>query len=288
VAGLESSRKRRSERVHVRLQLNVRGIDAAGAAFVEQAHTVQVNRGGAVIRIQRQLAPGAKLVLARPGTEGQPEEAAVRIVDRMGSDPDGERYSVAFEGSGTRLWGISFSHPAGNAEAIVRLLLECSRCDGREVAWLDGMQLQDLESARMVARACSTCGAPTLWRHAPEELSESRPPATPPASPSPADKRKKRIASRVNVCLRRAGSVDEVAVCEDLSVGGLCFRSRKRFAKGERVEVAVPYIKGISNIFVPARIVHVTEVPEGGIYRHGAAYLRAPEEASHESSEPDG
>jgi hypothetical protein len=171
-----------------------------------------------------------------------------------------------------------------NSEGVVRLLLICGRCDGREVAFLDEKQLEDFEAMRVVARDCATCGSSTLWRQAPEEMAEQRPAESRDSAQTVEERRKKRIPSHVNVCVRLPGSADEIAVCEDLSVGGLCFRSRKLFPKGARVEVAVPYVKGVSNIFVPARIVHVTEVPTAGIFRHGAAYIALPEDEARESS----
>ena len=272
--------RRQSERVHVKLRVGVRGADAAGAEFVEQTQTVHVNRGGALIRLARQLAPGAKLVLTRPDVTGKPVEAAARVVERLGSDANGCSYSVAFEEPGANLWGIAFPDPRESQGGIARLLLECIRCGSHEVACLDERQLEDLESMRTVARACRACVAPTLWKHAPEEISELFPPPASPETGEVIRPRKKRISSRVNACIRRPGFADEIAVCENLSAGGLCFRSRRPFPQGERVDVALPYIKGASNIFVPAKIVHVSKVFAAGIFRHGAEYITADDLAS--------
>jgi hypothetical protein len=69
-----------------------------------------------------------------------------------------------------------------------------------------------------------------------------------------------------------------VAVCEDLSKGGLAFRSRNQYPEGSRVEVAVPFTPGSSAIFVPIRIVFSVAIPSAGLFKHGAAYLRTPSE----------
>jgi hypothetical protein len=67
-----------------------------------------------------------------------------------------------------------------------------------------------------------------------------------------------------------------------MSRGGLCFRTRQRYSENDILEVAVPYTKGAANIFVPARVIYVQEVPSAGLHRHGAAYLRATSEENSE------
>src|SRR5262249_45474744 len=86
-----------------------------------------------------------------------------------------------------------------------------------------------------------------------------------------------RVKARVLACIRRRGFQEEVAVCEDLSKGGIAFRSRNHYPEGSRAEVAVPFTPGSSAIFVPIRIVFSQAIPSAGLFRHGAAYLKRPE-----------
>ena len=72
------------------------------------------------------------------------------------------------------------------------------------------------------------------------------------------------------------GFQEEIAVCEDLSKGGISFRSRNQYEEGSRVEVAVPYTPGSGAIFVPIRIVFSQPISTAGLFRHGAAYIRPP------------
>ena len=83
------------------------------------------------------------------------------------------------------------------------------------------------------------------------------------------------VEAEVHELLRR-GFQEEIAVCEDLSKGGLSFRSRNQYAEGSRVEVAVPFTPGAGAIFVPIRIVFSQSIPTAGLYRHGAAYIKPP------------
>jgi hypothetical protein len=72
---------------------------------------------------------------------------------------------------------------------------------------------------------------------------------------------------------------DEVVSTENISPGGLCVRSIRRYRVGTPVEVAFPYTKGGANIFVAARIEHVNEFPGEKAFLYGLAYI-SPQEAS--------
>src|SRR5260370_1301071 len=84
-----------------------------------------------------------------------------------------------------------------------------------------------------------------------------------------------RIKARILACIRRRGFQEEVAVCEDLSKGGLSFRSRNQYPEGPRVEVAVPFTPGAGAIFFPIRIVFSQSITSARLYRHGAEIGRA-------------
>ena len=78
--------------------------------------------------------------------------------------------------------------------------------------------------------------------------------------------------------LRRAAIIahgDDVVTCEDVSRGGLCFKSRKPYAERFKVEVAAPYTPGMQNFFTPAEIVHVQELKDEKKFRCGVAYLKS-------------
>src|SRR6516225_4723952 len=90
-------------------------------------------------------------------------------------------------------------------------------------------------------------------------------------------KNRTRVKARVLACIRRRGFQEEVVVCEDLSKGGISFRSRNQYAEGSRLEVAVPYTPGAGAIFVPIRIVFSQRITSAGLFRHGAAYVRPPD-----------
>jgi hypothetical protein len=164
-----------------------------------------------------------------------------------------------------------------------------------------------------IVRFCKQCGDSTLWKRAPEAADEPTvlvaagrdttiassaqtttaaskqlaPPAqtastlTTPQEPNatPAaslDNRRKYARTKVNykACVRRSGFADDVVTCEDMSKGGICFRSRKQYFVRSNIEVAVPYSPGGNAIFVPAEIAWVVEITKDKLYRCGVAYRR--------------
>ena len=103
---------------------------------------------------------------------------------------------------------------------------------------------------------------------------------TPPAGEKPAAPRaNRRKHPRVKVaysaCVRHPGRGDDVVQCEDMSKGGLRFKSRQRYYAQTLIEVAVPYQPGQPAIFVPAQIVFAEELPEQRLFRCGVQYLKS-------------
>jgi hypothetical protein len=158
--------------------------------------------------------------------------------------------------------------------------MECSFCQRREVVYLNELELKSFEARRCIARVCAHCDAPSIWIEAVSDVPQDGVTPKPGASDekSPPRRNRTRIKARVLACIRRRGFQEEVAVCEDLSKGGLSFRSRNHYPEGTRLEVAVPFTPGAGAIFVPIRIVFSQAVASAGLYRHGAAYIKAPGE----------
>jgi hypothetical protein len=73
--------------------------------------------------------------------------------------------------------------------------------------------------------------------------------------------------------VRHAERGEEFVQCEDVSRGGLRFKSTSRYMEQALIEVAAPYSSGQAAIFVAARIVFVQELPEQNLFRYGVQYL---------------
>jgi len=121
---------------------------------------------------------------------------------------------------------------------------------------------------------------PVAPRASATEGAREEAPAATPVKPAVAAKtqenRRKHARTRVNykACVRRADAPDDVVACEDMSRGGLRFKSSKKYFEKALIQVAVPYTPGDQAIFVSAQIVYVQELPEQKLYRCGVMYLR--------------
>jgi len=93
----------------------------------------------------------------------------------------------------------------------------------------------------------------------------------------PLDNRRKHPRTKVSykASIRRSGFTDDIVTCEDMSKGGLCFRSRKQYFQGTDIEVAVPYSPGANAIYVAAQIAWVVEITKDKLYKCGVSYRRS-------------
>jgi hypothetical protein len=270
---------RQSDRVSLRLQVQASWLAHDGTTIQQPAQTLLVSRNGGVIRLQEKLFTGQELTLQRQLEGDQTKCVRARIVAEIDREPEGFIYAIAILEPRADFWDIDFPAPHKAEEALARLLMECSFCQRREVVYLNEMELKSFEIRKCVARLCKHCDSPSIWIEAQSDSDGTD--ALP--SRSAAEERviprrnRTRVKARVLACIRRRGFQEEVAVCEDLSKGGISFRSRNHYPEGTRLEVAVPYTPGAGAIFVPIRIVFSQPIASAGLFRHGAAYLRPPE-----------
>ena len=270
---------RQSDRVRFRMPVEASWVSSAGATVTQNAETLLVSRNGGVLRLTEKLSMGQELHLRRSLDGDQWKNTRARVVAEIDQDPPNHFiYAVHILDPRADFWDIEFPAPHKGEEALARLLMECSFCQRREVVYLNELQLKSFEVRKCIARVCKLCDSPSIWI---ESQSEIRDPGngvpTPPVDERVIPRRNRtRIKARVLASIRHRGFQEEIAVCEDLSKGGLSFRSRNQYPEGTRLEVAVPFTPGTGAIFVPIRIVFSQAIPTAGLYRHGAAYIKPP------------
>ncbi|MHB8608287.1 MAG: PilZ domain-containing protein [Candidatus Acidiferrales bacterium] len=279
---MRSDGLRQSDRVSFRMPVEASWTTSEGAAVKHIAETMLVSRNGGVLRLEHKLVTGQELTLRR--AEGdQIKTARARVVAEIDQEPAGFLYAIHLSEPRADFWDIDFPSPHKADEALARLLMECGFCQRREVVYLNELELKSFEVRKCVARLCKHCDTPSIWIEAQSEIKTQEKGA---AKPQTVEDRviprrnRTRVKARVLACIRRRGFQEEVAVCEDLSKGGLSFRSRNEYPEGSRVEVAVPFTPGSGAIFVPIRIVFSQAIPAAGLYRHGAAYIRPPSDSA--------
>ena len=270
---------RQSDRVSLQMQVDASWSgNGSGGEKRQPAKTLMVSRNGGVICLPEKLFPGQEVTLHRTLEGDQVKTARARIVAEIDQETGGFIYAIAILEPRVDFWDIEFPAPHKAQEALARLLMECSFCQCREVVYLNEMELKSFEIRKCVARLCRRCDSPSIWVEAQSELGsmEALPGRGAGEERVIPRRNRTRVKARVLACIRRRGFQEEVALCEDLSKGGISFRSRNQYPEGSRLEVAVPYTPGAGAIFVPIRIVFSQPIA-AGLFRHGAAYLRPPE-----------
>lgn len=284
VEELEEQHVRRSSRIPKEIAILLTGCDANGKQFIEEAKTVVLSRYGAGIVSKHKLVIEQELILVHMQSN---KETDIRIVGQIGSADGSYTYGVAFLHPEVNFWGVEFPSLIGAAVTERSTSFQCTICGCREVIGQEALELDVYAIHGAILRDCKQCVRSTLWKKVSGIVLESAPPCEVPVSSGEATPSKTRPATvpeknrrkhhRIKVsftaCIRNPGSEDRLVQCENISRGGLCFKSNQRYYETARIEVAAPYSPGSPCILVPAEIVHVQELPEEGMFLCGVQYL---------------
>jgi hypothetical protein len=169
-----------------------------------------------------------------------------------------------------------------------RALLGCQVCGSRRIVHLDADELGDYNASRQISLHCDTCGKSTTWLESGQETAKQpEVPAPNPARlevavpPAIENRRKyRRVAAVIPVCIRKAGADDDVSTSLDISRGGMRLTSSRYYSVGTYIKVAVPYSSTAVNVFVDARVVHVSQASPEGVFQLGVMYLAENEPSS--------
>ena len=251
---MEPDHVRRSDRVTIEIPIEVSGADAIGMSFCDKSRTLIVSLHGAKILLSRKLAPDQEIIIRCLETG---KEGACRVVGHIAEEAEGYTYGVSFLDAEVNPWGIEFPPPSEAENAIGRVVLECSRCHTRELAYMEGYELEVLQARQSLSRRCKRCNDTSIWKKPfAQELA-------PEGSPPPPVREEEQMEM-----------VEEVVTTRNLSSNGLSFEIRKQFAEAAKVEVAVPFMPGGGNIFIPSRIFYAQHSPDSEVTLYGVAYIR--------------
>lgn len=273
---------RRSDRIPKEVAILLIGSDAQGKGFMEQTKTVVLSRHGAGIVSKHKLSVEQEMVIVQAKCN---KEAEIRVVGQIGSEDGCYAYGVAFLDPGIDFWDVEFPAATDAETSARRMVLQCSICGRREVIDPGALESDIYTIHDGILRYCKNCNSSTLWKQISGEVPDQCPvseavpvtPETPPHEPSPAPFKNRRRHVRTKVSF--TGSVrnhcfeDDMVLCENVSRGGLCFKSSKRYYETAGIEVAAPYSPGSACIRVPAQIVYVQELPDEKMFRYGVQYL---------------
>jgi len=169
------------------------------------------------------------------------------------------------------LWGIKFPELPENDRIALICLLRCNSCRTQSVVQLTAVEYELLATSERVHRRCDNCDETSMWKRVPN------PSATDAASAAGKKKEgaNRRRYSRVSVKLwgyivEGGGNEDSVPIV-DMSRDGIRFRSSVKYEAEQVVQVAVAYMAGTANIFVPGRV--VWRSGDNGEYEYGLRFM---------------
>ena len=292
---------RRSSRIPKEIAILLTGSDIEGKVFSEQTKTVLLSRHGAGIVSRYKLSAEQELILRRLDMN---KETDVRLVGQIGVEGEVYTYGVAFLDSASNFWGMKFPTPSEEEQQARVVLMECGSCQAREKVEQSDLESDVCRINEGIVRFCKNCGSSTFWKRGSEDAEEapavaemvqsrsmgwvdegeqsaSPAPVAVAAPPEPVpgarrENRRKHVRTKANfkACVRSFAHGDDIVTCEDVSRGGLCFKSRKPYSEKFKIEVAAPYTPGVQNFFTTAEIVHVEELKNEKKFRCGVAYLK--------------
>lgn len=250
---------RRSERVLLRIPIEIKGKQADGRAFKEKAYTLVINRHGARISMKNSPKPGDELSITNIQTQ---MSCQFRVVSRqdpsVGDDPE---WGIESLEPDANIWGIYFpTKGATPAEReLIDALLECSGCRSRELAQLTQVQYRTLVTKLSLGRNCAKCGAVKDWAFSFAEADADEvgptPAVEPEASSKPAGgaerRREKRLMVKLPVSIRLNSGEVIVTRTENVSKKGVCVLSDLTLKAGDRFHITV----GSNETEVAARVV---------------------------------
>ena len=209
---------------------------------------------------------------------------------------------------------MDFPMPPSPKERPLELVLECNGCNAT-VTLLNGDYEFDVCAIHGgLIRYCPECEFSTVWKRldggvvpgavarrpereakseaasgarvefGEEELARrtAKPGAAEMRTATPAlQERRQRVRAKVSYfgCVRSGQFGDDVVACTDMSRGGLAFRTNNAYLISTEVKIAVPFSPDSPNapaIYVAARVMNITELPESKMFRCGVAFLPMP------------
>lgn len=242
------SRQRRTERVKLSIPIRVMCFAGSAGDFVEDTHTILVNRDGALIALKHKVAPDDTLRIVNLENL---READFRVVGEMRLEgADFSQWGVECLEKERVLWDIDFPSPLDPGGSNAGALLECLGCRKQGLLVLSLVEVDMLESTGTLQKLCPQCGQFSSWTYADttRRPKDVRAPMQPPVTPQvgkwdgKTERRiYKRMAVKLRTLIRNAHGEEEIAKTENLSKGGLALCLKMTLSLGEFVTVICPY-----------------------------------------------
>ncbi len=235
-------------RVGIAYPIKISGTDENGQQFKDRSVTQFIMRDGITLVTQRRLAAGSEIYVE----VNRDTSRTGKVVGQSGFTKSGNVYAVAIAAEPKMLWGIHFPEVSETERLELSCVLGCSTCHAKSVVQLTVVEHEMLVASTSITRPCDGCRKHTTWKR----VADGGAVAAGPAQDKPKENRRRN--SRVPVkfwgYIVEGGNEDSVPIV-DMSRDGIRFRSRLKYEPEQVVQVAVAYMAGTANIFVPGKVV---------------------------------
>ena len=237
-------------RVGMAYPLEITGQDTSGVRFAESTHTQFIMRDGITLVTKRRLSPGSCIEIRR----SLKKLASGQVVGQTGFTKSGNVYAVKVAGDPGLLWGINFPELPEQDRVELTCLLACKACHAQAVVQLTAVEYELLAGSERVHRRCEGCGEISIWKRVPNSAGTAVGGHTGRKATGANRRRYSRVSVKLWGYIVEGGNEDSVPIV-DMSRDGIRFRSLSKYEPDQVVQVAVAYMAGTANIFVPGRVV---------------------------------
>jgi hypothetical protein len=241
-----------TERVLMKIPLEVAAKDLQGRPFTERTNTQMINRNTATLMLRHAIPPNAQMTIKNLKSG---KTCRFRVRSSSAELPHGLReWGVELLDPVPNFWGISFSNSIpGGEHDTVGSLLECSGCHCREMTKLSMAEYAAIVKENTRMRRCNWCEKETEWKFVMVE--EDAPAAAPKAQKQDAEpvvgdaeaerRRNDRRIARMPVSIRHQDGREELTVTENVSRTGICCAAKMELVAGDRVFLRLVSDQGV-------------------------------------------
>lgn len=238
------------------VRIRVYGADFSGQQFVEESWATDISAEGAHLTLTRGGIFGD--VISIKNLENGIEEE-FRLAGNTQTLADGHfAWEVEAMFPESRIWGL-LPQAVDFAKPLV-LRIGCWVCGNCRDALLTPAEHQQLLAEGMISRHCVCCGSTTRWK--PQQCE----PPTEQDTGQQKIRKHQRVIIGMCVKVQNNEGAEDFAMTRDVSGGGACFVSTKRFRLGEELSLQLRFTGGPRVGTARGRVVWMSPTSDGWLH----------------------
>ncbi len=267
---MNTSERRRTERILAPVRIRVIGNDMSGVSFAEETVTVNFNQQGARISLVHSLLPDDIVLVKNLENDIEEEFRVVGAFQQLFGTR--REWGVEAVNPASGIWGVEFA-PTDDA-AQPKVLVECAACKTAAQSTLSSIEYEVLLATGLISRHCERCNETTRWKPSAQTMTEEIRVRSNKAAAQgwQTTRRTRRLKLTMQLRVRNAWGVVDIAQTRDVSKAGLCFISRQRFSPGDEVYITLPYAKNQAPMETQGKVIWMAEGASNRFY--GVEYIR--------------